>query len=389
MARDINKYLNQLRDRRTGGTQVVSMSEAFRNDSLGRAPTMDSMLKAAAVVESWQKRAANQPFTRYALGAMQEVGPDYTRISVETAERVGGQLETALTAAGIPVAFRLQGSVPLNVHIRGVSDVDLLTIETSFYTYSPGGAWGKAGHYKNSTTRTSVGVLSALRREAEKTLKDKYPAAKVDTAGGKAINISGGSLARAVDVVPAHWFDSASYQATGQAHDRAVTIFNKKTQETIDNFPFLHIKLITDRCNGTLGGLRKAIRLCKNVKADAESDGKEITLPSFDIAAAMYHADKNGLMAGYNNELAILAETQRHLDALATDHAYAKTLRVPDGSRLIFDTAAKLNGLTVLSTEIDALLQDVAAENAAFRKLRSLPEARLLLLGTPAPAAWL
>jgi hypothetical protein len=190
MARDINKYLNQLRDRRTGGPQVVSMSEASRFDSLGRTSAMDSMFKAAAA-ENWQKRATNQPFTRYALGAMQEVGPDYTRISMETAERVGGQLETALTAAGIPVAFHLQGSVPLNVHIRGVSDVDLLTIETGFLTFSTWGAWSKTGHY-SSTTRTSVGVLSRLRQEAEKTLKDKYPAAKVDTTGGKAINISGG-----------------------------------------------------------------------------------------------------------------------------------------------------------------------------------------------------
>ena len=92
--------------------------------------------------ESYQKRAPDAPYTQYALGAMQEVGPEYTRISIEEAERVGKQLKSGLTAMGLTVDFRLQGSVPANIHIRGVSDVDLLTIDDAFfflrYQRSPG-----------------------------------------------------------------------------------------------------------------------------------------------------------------------------------------------------------------------------------------------------------
>ncbi len=155
---------------------------------------------------------------------MQEVTSEYTRISIETAERVGHQLAMGLTAAGLSVEFRLQGSVPLNVHIRGVSDVDLLSLDTGFLTYATIGIRSQQGYYTSPTTQTSLGVLRSLRTEVEKILKEKFPAATVDVSGGKAVNIAGGSLARPVDVVPSHWFDSATYQASREAHDRASSV---------------------------------------------------------------------------------------------------------------------------------------------------------------------
>jgi hypothetical protein len=352
MARDINRRIQQLRTRRGGLDRINKIS-------------MDAQIRARAdsiTEEAWQKRASNKPNTRYALGAMQEVSTEYTRISVETAERVGRKLSVALTANGISVDFRLQGSVPLNVHIRGVSDVDLLTIDTGFYTYATAGMLSLQGFYVSPTSRTSLGVLSDLRAAVERILKDKFPAATVDMSGGKAVAISGGSLARPVDVVPSHWYDTVAYQSSRQEHGRGVTILDKKVPQTIDNYPFLHIKRVGDRCDAALGGLRKSIRLCKNVKADAESEGSEITLPSFDIASAMYHADMAALKIGSIYELRILSETQRFLDLLACNHDYAKTLMVPDGSRPIFDTPAKLKGLNQLSIEMDELAKEVAKE---------------------------
>ncbi|MCE9568965.1 MAG: hypothetical protein K8R10_02985 [Rhodocyclales bacterium] len=372
MAGDINKRINQLRGRRIGADRLTLLDETARREVLA---------KSLYGAESWEKRAANQPNTRYIAGAMAEVDAQYTRISVETAERVGKQLRTGLANAGLAVDFRLQGSVPLNVHIRGVSDVDLLVLDGDFFTYHTSGALGQLGHYVPSA-KNSLTVLSTLRQRAETVLKGAYPAAKVDTSGAKAINISGGSLPRVVDVVPSHWYNTIAYQSSHMEHDRAVTILNKKVPETINNLPFLHIKEISGRCDAVNGSLRKAIRLCKNVKADAESDGTDIPLPSFDIAATMYHASQAALRIGAIFDLAILAETQRHLDALARDHDHAKTLFVPDGSRRIFDTPEKLRGLNRLSIEMDDLMRAVAKEqNAALAiyKDPSLDECRQTL----------
>jgi hypothetical protein len=105
MARNVNNRLNQLANRRRGTDRLNLIAMDAQPDILAKS----------ALQESWQKRAKTQSNRQYALGSMQEVGADYTRISLETAERVGNQLKTGLQSAGISTEFRLQGSVPLRL----------------------------------------------------------------------------------------------------------------------------------------------------------------------------------------------------------------------------------------------------------------------------------
>lgn len=368
MASDINKRLNQLRARRNGSDRMA-MDESVRREILSKSlyPTL----------EPWEKRSnVNQPYTRYALGAMQPVSETYTRVSIDTADRVANQLKNRLTKAGFDAEFRLQGSVPLDVHIRRVSDVDLLAIDTSFLNYMTAGVKAQSGFY-SPTNKTSSGVLKKLRAQVESDLVTAFPEAKVDISGAKAVKLSGGSLPRSVDVVPAHWLDTIEYQSSGLEHDRGIIIYNNSTDQTIENLPFLHIKRIETRCKSIDGGLRKAIRLCKNVKADEDYD---INLSSFDIASTMYHANMSALERGRVYELAILAETQYFLDFLVCNQSYAKTLLVPDGSRNIFDSHEKIEGLTLLSINIDSLLTNVYEENAlGVTNKRLFPEMRKTL----------
>lgn len=354
MASDIDSRLLQLRARRKGDPSVGTFSEA--------ALAYNRQFAADALeVEDWETRGtSSQRWTRYAIGAMQAVGKKYTEVSEQTGERVASQLRDRLIKAGINAEFKLQGSVPLDVHIKRVSDVDVLAITKDFFTYDRTGAQALQGAYKYPTQRTSGGVLSSLRLQIESDLDDAFPAAKVDKTGAKAVKVSGGSLPRSVDVVPAHWYDTKEYQASGRQADRAVTIYNKQTGETIDNLPFLHIERVGSRCDNIGGGLRKAIRLCKNVKADSDRD---IQLSSYDIAAIMYHANMNALLLGRYSDLAVLAETQRHLDALYQDPGAAGRLWVPDGSRIIFDAPEKRDWLRGLSIEMDQLLKNVFQEN--------------------------
>jgi hypothetical protein len=200
MARPIADRLSRLNQRRKGTDRMDRLTLDEQIDIVARS----------IINEKYQTRAENQPYTRYALGSMQEVGPEYTKVSIITAERVGKQLDQSLSRS---VEFRLQGSVPLNVHIRGVSDVDLLTIDRDFLVYDTAGHGSATGKYRSPTQDTSLGILQSLRSEAEKALTQKFPAATVDTSGSKAICVSGGSLQRPVDVVPSHWYDTVSYQA--------------------------------------------------------------------------------------------------------------------------------------------------------------------------------
>ena len=271
----MNEKISRLRARRSGSDRLAVLTQDAR----------EFIVNKSKYQEAWERRAATKPATTFALGAMQAVDEDYTRISIETAERVKNQLTKRLETSGIATEYRLQGSVPLNVHIRGVSDVDLLVFHCGFFTYSTIGARALRGEYVYPSTRTSLEVLNELRRECQSTLKVAFPAATVDTNGEKAIKLFGGSLARPVDVVPAHWFDSVDFQSSGQSDDRAVTILEYYKQKTLDNWPFLHIKRISERCEEVYGGLRKSIRLCKNVKAELIDEGKQVNLSSFDIAS--------------------------------------------------------------------------------------------------------
>ncbi|MDR6434322.1 hypothetical protein [Brucella pseudogrignonensis] len=360
MARDITKRLEQLAKRRKGTDRLGELNYAEQAEVLNKS----------VLDESWQKRAPDKHNTRYALGAMQAVDPDYTRISLDTAERVGNQLLTRLENQGLFVEFRIQGSVALDVHIRGVSDVDLLTLDRYFYSYNRFGP--KGGSYSGlGTTESSQERLMKIRLKSEVALKEAFPAATVDKSGGKAIAVFGGSLARPVDVVPSHWYDTAEYQTSSREADRAVTILDKNVPTTIDNWPFLHIQKIHDRDGSVDGGVKKAIRLAKNVKNDAETEGTKIALPSFDIASIMYHADLQALARGSIYELSVLAEAQRHLNFLSNNQSYAMTLAVPDGSRKIIDKAEKFIALQKLSFEFDDLVREVAIEQV--RKLGLMP----------------
>lgn len=356
----INERINRLRSRRSG----LDRSAVIAMDA------KDFIVNRSLTKEAWEHRVKDKPNTTFALGAMQEVDPTYTRISIETAERVSNQLSK--TTSG-NLEFELQGSVPLNVHIRGVSDVDLLAIEADFHTYDARGNMSTSGQYRSPTSRTSVGVLIARRGEISKALRDAFPAATIDTSGSKAIKLQGGSLARPVDVVPSHWHDTITYQTSGQKHDRAVTILDSHKSTTIENWPFLHIKKVRERCETTGGGLRKSIRLCKNIKAELEAEGKPVTISSFDIASIMYHANMHSLSAGAYYELAILAETQRYLDYLWNNKEEARRLVVPDGSRFIFNTEDKFNGLLHLSVAMDSLLREVAKEQNYLLSLSEKP----------------
>ena len=352
MTRNIEDRLSRLGSRRLGLDRVQLL-----NDSAQR-----ELLQKRYVSQPWQKRAKDKPYTRYVLGAMQAVDDQYTKISIETAGRVENQLRSALSADSISCDFRLQGSVPLNVHIRGVSDVDLLVLRTDFLTYNRYGDMARSGAYGDASGRTSTAVLSDLRSKSIAALQSRFYAANVDTSGSKAIKLSGGSLARPVDVVPAHWNDTAEYQWRRLPHFRGVTIFDSKKWSAIENLPFLHIQKIAERCDSVRGALRMAIRLCKNVKADAGEEGRKIELPSFDIAALMWHLERSALSDGSLYELSVLAAVQEFLDRLYHDDVFARSLETPDGLRKVIDTPAKYGAVRLLSFEFDHLLKEVARE---------------------------
>lgn len=340
---DYSQKLANMRARRQGDSvTALNKSGAYAADSVSFAEAYESRAKTEAI--------------KYALGAMQELEAKYTRISIEEGDRVREQLRVGLSNAGIPVTFEYQGSVPLNIHIRFSSDIDLLVLHAGFVTIDWSGS--QAQNYTVSGTNV-LGKMLELRKRCEEILEAKFPAADVDKTGAKSIALTGGSLRRKVDVVPSHWHDTAAYQASHNKRDREVKVLDKKELSLIFNRPFLHMDQIEQKDQRTNGGVKKLIRLLKTLKSDST---RKIELSSYDIAALVWSMDDSMLTKPYYLELSLIAEIQRYLQLLIDHPTYAFTLDVPDQSRKILDTVEKFQTLKCLKIEIDTLANDIAHE---------------------------
>lgn len=306
------------------------------------------------LAERYQKRAS-EPSTQYALGGMQEVDGNFTSICLTEGLRVGKLVKDSITTKS---DLKFQGSVPLNTHIRRGSDVDVLVITDRFFTYSTEGR--KASTYAGTYTEAqATDDMKRLRKECETALINGYPAADVDITGSKSISVSGGSLLRKVDIVPANWFEGEQYQSSEQEYDKGIMVYDKHTQERPKNWPFLFMRKI-DITNGkTQDGTKKAIRLIKNIINDSS---RGLELSSYDVASIVWNMPIEWLNVSTQHELKILASVQAYLEYLRNRLPYAETLDTPDLSRKIFNKKEKLENLGKLSLEVDHLAEAVYAE---------------------------
>lgn len=337
MRYNIDERLSRLKTRRTDASNDAMMKFGFR--------------------ESFENRTANKS-TRYALGSMQEVDARSTAISREEATKVENALTTRLKTYGLNLEFRLQGSVPMNTHIRGVSDVDLLVIHGQYYTFSKTGS--KANTYTplNDGSSVTQKVLQ-MRSFAENELAKHFHGSHVDTSNAKSIQLSEGGFRRKVDAVPSHWFDSNDYQTYSHEIFRGVNVIDKFSKETTSNFPFLFAHRIKTKATSTNDGALMAIRLLKNLKSDTDED---IKLSSYDIAGLIYHCPDEYIQRLVARDLMILSGTQKWLCALVNDKIGALELNTPDWTRKILDTPEKWKGLQSLANSVTDLAREVGNE---------------------------
>ncbi len=300
------------------------------------------------LTESYER--IKEPKTiKYVIGAMQPVDYKYTKNTLDEGERVKNQLGK-LAEIGYEIAFKYQGSVTNNTHIKAHSDIDILTIHQEFITLEPP---QKASiPYRGDPVQD----LCKLREDCYSILSSAFYAAEIDNTGAKSISLKGGSLRRKVDVVPSNWYDTLKYTETKLDYYRGVMVLDYKNKTRISNTPFYHNKLLDDKDTNTAGNYKKVVRLLKTLKADAEND---IGLSSYDIAALMYHM-KNSDYLIKNSPLLLIFNSLNFLKSVYSNEFYRNNLSVPDNSRKIFQAnGATLNDLRLLIIELDNVYQDL------------------------------
>jgi len=301
--------------------------------------------------------------------AMKGVEPAYTQKSKDAGERVKEHLASVLPN----VVFKYQGSVMTDTHIKGYSDIDLLTICDKFYQYDAPNViqvlntpdkrsqyfqWSidKLQHEVNnpSYTGNSLEDLKTLRIESERILSAIYSIC--DMKKPKAIRIKNLSLNREVDVTIANWYDDISSIINDKGDYRGIQVYNKEfnSRERAD-FPFLSIKRINDRGSETNGRIKRMIRFLKNCR---ENSDHTIDLSSFDINAICYNIDISKYSSLSFYELVPVIYNQ--LKSLYTDKNHFDNVISVDGREYIFrGTTNKISNLKLLLAEVEGIYLDL------------------------------
>ena len=304
----------------------------------------------------------------YIRFAMKGVEPEYTQKSKDAGERVKEHLSKELK----DVSFKYQGSVMTDTHIKGYSDIDLLTICEKFYQPDN---YNIKKLLENSEQRVkffsslpklekevtgstyqgnALEDLRNLRIDSENILKGVYT--NCETKKPKSIKIKNLSLNREVDIVIANWYDDITSVINDKGEYRGIQVYNKDTHSRGDaDYPFLSIKRINERSSLTNGRLKKMIRFLKNNKANSEQD---IDLSSFDINAICYDIS----VYEYQNlsfyELVPVIYNQ--MKKIATDENKADNLVSVDGREYIFrGNSTKKNNLKKLLAEVEGIFIDL------------------------------
>ncbi len=318
-----------------------------------KARREDFITKSLFVSESFNRNQYGDS-TTYALEAMEPISETYTQNTYKACDKVKAQLLPGLKEYGIDVEFRYQGSVPTNTHIKLYSDIDLLTLHGAFYTLQP----------PQEPTSPYLGDaledLKNLRRKTFRILDTVYTACEIDDSGSKCISISGGSLNRKIDVISSNWYNSLDYAQYPYEANRGIQILDRDRNQSIINFPFLHIHWINEKDEKVNGNEKRMIRLLKSLKADAE---KEIKVSSYDIASLVYRMDNSSLLFSSFERLKLLKTTNDFLLKVVNDSTFRETLSVANGTRKIFTTdGAKVEEVSKLQKELQDLIVSIATE---------------------------
>lgn len=357
MAKDYSGRVNALKARRQGLNTTRSIEKSLTANTY----SLDSLVEDAQNLaqEEYETRTSSTAL-KYALGAMQQVDDKYTSISVQEARRISSQVIDGLSALGESAVTELQGSLPINVHLRRVSDVDILVLPDYFLIYSLYGS--RSGNYTPSPKNSAEEILR-LRGRCVDILSRAYYAANVNNSGAKCISITGGSLRRDVDVVPALWFDTIEYQDSLRKSDRAVQVYDKYAGIFSTNYPFRVQENINRKDIQTNGGCKKSIRLLKTLKADSDSN---INLSSFDIMSLVFAMENGDLSHHRLYEGVLILSVKNWLGYLIANPDFMRGLVSVDRSRKIVASRESEDGIGLLYQEISDLVEKIGEEMAPY-----------------------
>lgn len=332
-----------------------------------RSRRIDPMVKTAKLMNEAYSRIRDDDAVRYAIGAMQPIDPEYTAVSLSESERVQAHITPAVNAGGVRVAYRYQGSVTNDTHIKAHSDIDNLILHDGFFDLEP--PQQPTVPYQGNPLQD----LKSLRSVATRAVTDGFPQVTVDATGARSVTLSGGSLRRDIDLVFANWYNSNEYARQQHEIWRGIKVLDNDLDIRVPNFPFLHNAHIENKDGRVNGSARKMIRLLKSLLYDADEEGG---LSSYDICSLIWNAPDRLLGYSQGQELQLMQSAHGYMVYVDQDADYRAKLKVPNDTRLVFCAEGATQAqLKVVIRHHAALLEEI--QQGLQRSFKKLAEARV------------
>lgn len=281
-------------------------------------------LRKGDLFESFSEKASDGVL--YISEAMEPVSKTYTENTLKQCGRVIEQLKSNISGNHSGLEFEYQGSVPLNVHIKQHSDIDLLVATGRYYVVIP------PLPVTNPYMGDAKNDMIQLRDDIVDTIAIQFPAVKIDNTGGKAVSIEGGSLNRKIDLVPVSWVHNTDSYGKTDLTSRGIRLYDKNNKEYIKNYPFLHIARCEGKDRNVGGKYKRLVRYIKNIIKDTE----DISISSYDAAGLMYLQGERDLIAVDYNPVALSVSCEAFLLRLLNDDSAMENAMVPNGTRKLF-----------------------------------------------------
>lgn len=263
----------------------------------------------------------------YISEAMEPVSKTYTENTYKQCDRVIEQLKNNISGNHSGLEFQYQGSVPLNVHIKQHSDIDLLVATGRYYVVKP------PLPVENPYLGDAKNDMIQLRTDIVDTIATQFPKVSIDDKGGKAVSIEGGSLNRKIDLVPVSWVHTTDSHGKLDLTSRGIRLYDKNDKVYIQNYPFLHISRCEGKDRNVGGKYKMLVRYIKNLIKDTE----DISISSYDAAGLLYLQGERELIAVDYNPVALSVSCEAFLLRLLNNNSAMENAMVPNETRKLFD----------------------------------------------------
>jgi hypothetical protein len=289
---------------------------------------------------------------KYLVESMRPIDQKYNDRTNEAANRVKKHMEDAFSLHFNRV-YRAQGSVTTGTNIRVHSDFDLLTI-IDRYQYLHHDI---PNNNPYTATNPDTDILD-LRNQTTSILKKNYT--EVDDTCDKNISVVNKSLNRKIDVVFCFWYDTKKFRDTGNEYYRGIYLYDFPKKNKDLDYPFAHLGQVNSKGNNTLDGSRRGIRLLKTLKADSETELKQLN--SFQLTTIVHSIADERLRYSAGSELSIAKAVSAEMDSLLQNSTYRKSIISPNGiEKPLADDKVVLD-INILKQDLDGLIQDCEKE---------------------------